>query len=120
MRFELIPIFVGGQCYIPFFNGIGKDVSVGYNDGTNTDELLLYFRVDVGFYHGCVLVYDVEYICNRVGVDVLVMCGIDAFFVKFLVRNIAIGAKEICHEVDDGALKNSCIIIYLGQEEKLV
>ena len=64
--------------------------------------------------------YDVEDICNRVGGDVLVMCGLDAFFVQFLVRNVAIGAKEVCREVDDGALKHSCILIYLENDDGLV
>ena len=38
----------------------------------------------------------------------------------FLVRYVTIGKKEIRHEVDNGALKNSCIIIYLGHEDGLI
>ena len=64
--------------------------------------------------------YDVEEICNRVGVDVLVLCGIDEFFMQFLVRDVTIDAKEVCHEVGNGALKNSCILIYLGNKDRLV
>ena len=53
---------------------------IGDDDGANTDELLFCFRIAVGFFRGCVIVYDAEEICNRVGVDVLVLCGIDVFF----------------------------------------
>ena len=93
---------------------------VGDDDGANADELLFCFRVVVGFCHGCVLVYDVEDICNKFRVDVLVLCGLDALFIQFLVRYDTICAKEVYHEVGDGALKNSCILIYLGQEDRLV
>ena len=93
MRFELLPSFAGGRCSIPFFDSIGKDVRVGNDDGANADELLLCFRVAIVFCYSCILVYDVEDICNRVGVDVIVLCGLDAFFMQFLVRNVAIGAK---------------------------
>ena len=52
--------------------------------------------------------------------DVIVLCGLDAFFMQFLVRDVTIGDKEVCHEVNDGALKNSYILIYLGREDRLV
>ena len=58
--------------------------------------------------------HDVEDIWNKVGMDVLLLCGIYAFFVQFLFRYAIKGAKEICHEDDYGSLKNSCILIYLG------
>ena len=87
---------------------------VGDDYGSNDDEFLFCLRVALGFCHGCVLLYDVEDICNRFGLDVLVLCGIDALFMKFLVRNFIIGAKTLCHEVDHFYLKNSCILIYIG------
>ena len=103
-----------------FFDGVDEDVCVGGDDSANADELLFFFRVAVGFCHGCVLVYDVEDIYKRVRVDVLALCGLDAFFMQFLVRDVTIGVKEVCHEVDDGALNNSFILIYLGHEDRLV
>ena len=102
------------------FDGVGEDVCVGDDDGANADELLLYFRVALGFCHGFVILYDVEEIYNRVRVEVLVLCGLDAFFMMFLVRDVTIGAGVVCHEVNNGYLKDSCIFIYLGHEDRLV
>ena len=75
---------------------------VGDDDGANAEELLFCFRVAVGFCSGCVLIYDVEDICNRVGVDVLVLCRFDAFYMQFVVIDVTIGSKELCDEIDYG------------------
>ena len=52
--------------------------------------------------------------------DVLLLFGIDAFLMHFLVIDVTLDAKEECHEFYDGALKKSCILIYLGREDRLV
>ena len=46
---------------------------------SNADYLLILFRISVGLIHSGVGVYTVEYVCNRVVVDVLMLSYFDAF-----------------------------------------
>ena len=73
MCLEVFPGLVSGRFVILFSECVGEDACFCDYYFSNADQLLIFFRISVGFYHSRVGVDEVEDVVDRIVVEALMI-----------------------------------------------
>ena len=82
---------------IPFFYCVCKNIFIDDDDFDDNDEVFLSFRNTVCFVHFRVLDDCVEYICERIRMDVGAVDCLLALLVQFFIDDVYIRVEKVGH-----------------------